>query len=145
MQWIVMGIAVALVAATPPAVAPDTLAAATTPSSARASRALPPDSAAGCPRVSPAQVERGRPLFGEAGGCFACHGLDARGTMIAPDLTDAKWLDTDGSYTGIVKIVRAGVAKPKAHPAPMAPLGGAALSRAQVCAVSAYVYALSHP
>jgi len=37
--------------------------------------------------------------------------------MIASDLPDATWLDTGGSYTGTVKIVRAGVAKPPARPA----------------------------
>ena len=142
MPWIAMMIALAVAAS--PAAAPDTSARAAT-AGATTTRALPPDSAAGCPRVSKAQVELGRPVFGEDGGCFACHGLDAHGTVIAPDLTDAKWLDTDGSYSGIVRVVRKGVAKPKAHPAPMAPLGGTPLTASQVCAVSAYVYALSHP
>ena len=37
-----------------------------------------------------------------------------------------------------------GVPKPKEHPAPMPPKGGAPLTDDQVKAVAAYVYSLSH-
>lgn len=104
----------------------------------------PPDTAADCPRVSRPLAERGRAVFSGAGNCFACHGANAKGTTLAPNLSDAQWLNIDGSYASIAALVRTGVAKPKQHPAPMPPLGGAALNGAQVCAVAAYVYSLSH-
>ncbi len=75
-----------------------------------------------------------------------CHGADAKGTPgIAPDLTDGKWLHGDGSYAAILRTVENGVPDPKENPDPMPPMGGARLTPAQVRAVAAYVYALSHP
>ena len=79
-----------------------------------------------------------------AGNCMACHGLDAKGTQLAPDLTDANWLNGDGSFRFIITTIITGVAAPKQHPAPMPPMGGASLSPAQMEAVAAYVYSLSH-
>ena len=80
-----------------------------------------------------------------AGGtCFTCHGQNAKGTSLAPDLTDSKWLNTDGSQSGIASVVTSGVAKPKEHQAGMPPMGGAKLSPDQIQAVAAYVYSLSH-
>ena len=96
---------------------------------------------------SPGQVALGDSIFhGQlAGGtCTACHGQDAKGTVVAPDLTDAQWINGDGSYQFIVSTVTTGVPQPKQHPAPMPPKGGATLSDAQVHAVAAYVYSLSH-
>lgn len=107
-------------------------------------RAAHADSAAGCPPVTRTRVEAGRKLFSLSGNCFACHGAKATGTALGPSLTDRKWLDTDGSYAGIVKVILAGVAKPKAHGSPMPPRGAAPLTDAQVCEVAAYVYSLSH-
>lgn len=103
-----------------------------------------PASAAECPDVEQALVDRGRDVFSGAGACASCHGGDATGTQLAPDLADAEWLNVDGSYGSIAGVVRSGVAQPRQYPAPMPPRGGAALSDAQVCAVAAYVYSLSH-
>ncbi|MHB1863164.1 MAG: c-type cytochrome [Gemmatimonadaceae bacterium] len=89
-------------------------------------------------------ADRGRAVFSGAGNCFVCHALNAQGTALAPNLTDTTWLNIDGSYAAIAGLVRAGVPKPKQHPAPMPPLGGASLSAPQVCAVAAYVYSISH-
>jgi mono/diheme cytochrome c family protein len=94
-----------------------------------------------------ADVSLGDKIFhGRANGgtCFSCHGQNAKGTTLAPDLTDGKWINTDGSREGIEKIVKNGVAKPKEHQAPMPPMGGAKLTDAQVQAVAAYVFSLSH-
>lgn len=100
--------------------------------------------AADCPPVSQKLVDGGRAVFSGAGTCFVCHGANAKGTALAPDLTDGTWLDIDGSYASIAGLVRSGVAKPKKYPAPMPARGGAALSSPQVCAVAAYVYSLGH-
>jgi mono/diheme cytochrome c family protein len=99
--------------------------------------------------ITAAMIALGDSIFhGKAGGgaCFMCHGADAKGTPgIAPDLTDGKWLHGDGSYAAILRTVENGVPDPKENPDPMPPMGGARLTPAQVRAVAAYVYALSHP
>jgi len=98
--------------------------------------------------ASPKLVALGDSIFhGQVGGaaCTACHGPDAKGTPVGPNLTDKEWLNTDGTYEGIVKTVTTGVPQPKKAPAPMPPKGGATLTDAQVRAVAAYVYSLSHP
>jgi mono/diheme cytochrome c family protein len=107
--------------------------------------AAQPSGKSGAP--SPQAIALGDSIFhGKVAGaaCTACHGQDAKGTAVAPNLTDAEWINTDGSYEGIVKVVTNGVPQPKQHPAPMPPKGGAALDDAQVRAVAAYVFSLSH-
>jgi mono/diheme cytochrome c family protein len=87
-------------------------------------------------------VEEGRQIFKGAGNCFTCHGENAEGTPIAPNLTDEKWLHIDGSYDAIVKLVTSGVPQPKEAMVPMLPRGGAELTADQVRAVAAYVWTL---
>ncbi|HSJ62264.1 MAG TPA: c-type cytochrome [Gemmatimonadaceae bacterium] len=79
--------------------------------------------------------------------CYTCHGMDATGGPgnLGPNLTDAQWLHSDGSYGGILGTIRAGVAQPVQAPGPMPPMGGAALTEEQLRAVAAYVYSLTHP
>lgn len=114
--------------------------------SAAAPRPAPARAAAtvDCPAVDAKLVQEGRAIFAGPGNCQMCHGGNAKGTPLAPDLTDATWLNIDGSYGAIAGLVRAGVPRPKAHPSPMPPLGGASLTAHQVCAVAAYVYSLGH-
>jgi mono/diheme cytochrome c family protein len=87
-----------------------------------------------------------RIYHGEVGGasCTGCHGASAKGTPLGPDLTDAKWLWSDGSYSGIAKTITDGVMQPKEYRSPMPPMGGAQLTPDQVQALSAYIWALSH-
>jgi mono/diheme cytochrome c family protein len=107
-------------------------------------RAQRADSAAHCPPVKQAGVDAGRAVFESTGNCIACHGANAAGTVLGPNLSDAQWLTINGSYGSIVRLVRTGVAKPTKYRAPMPPLGGGALTASQVCDVAAYVYSLSH-
>jgi mono/diheme cytochrome c family protein len=99
--------------------------------------------------ITPGLIALGDSVFhGKAanGTCFVCHGAEAKGTPgLAPDLTDAKWLNGDGSYAFIVSIVEKGVPNPKEAPAAMPAMGGVKLTPEQIRAVAAYVYALSHP
>lgn len=75
-----------------------------------------------------------------AGGfCHICQGQDAEGTQLGPNLTDGEWLNTDGSYQGIVNTIISGVATPKKYPGAMPPRGGSPLTDDQVRAVAAYV------
>ncbi|HEX6536034.1 MAG TPA: c-type cytochrome [Gemmatimonadaceae bacterium] len=96
----------------------------------------------------PKVIALGDSIFhGKAAGglCYTCHGPDAKGTQLAPDLTDNKWATGDGSYNFIVQRVTQGMPNPTPpYTAPMPPLGGASLTPQQVQAVSAYVYSLSH-
>jgi glucose/arabinose dehydrogenase/mono/diheme cytochrome c family protein len=88
-----------------------------------------------------------RIYHGQVGGasCAGCHGSSGKGSPLGPDLTDTKWLWSDGSYTGIAKTITEGVAQPKEYRSPMPPMGGAQLTPDQVNALAAYVWALSHP
>jgi mono/diheme cytochrome c family protein len=102
---------------------------------------------AGGGKTSPQQIALGDSVFhGQAGGgtCYVCHGQDAKGSAVGPNLTDGEWLNTDGSLEGIVKTIKSGVPTPKKAPAPMPPMGGATLTDEQVQAVAAYEYSLSH-
>lgn len=99
--------------------------------------------------ITPAKVALGDSLFhGQTGGaiCYSCHGPDAKGVaQLGPDLTSGKWLHGDGSYGFIVETIEKGIPKPKQAAAPMPPMGGGKLTPAQVSALAAYVYSLSHP
>jgi glucose/arabinose dehydrogenase/mono/diheme cytochrome c family protein len=86
-----------------------------------------------------------RIYHGEVGGasCTGCHGSTGKGTPLGPDLTDKKWLWSDGSYAGIAKTITDGVMQPKEYRSPMPPMGGAQLTPDQVSALAAYVWGLS--
>ncbi|NIP82970.1 MAG: c-type cytochrome, partial [Gemmatimonadetes bacterium] len=89
-------------------------------------------------------VEQGREVFAGSGGCGACHGPDGSGSQLGPDLTDGQWLHvSEPTVEAIAEVIRAGVAQPAEHPAPMPPMGGASLSDEQLRAVAAYVASLS--
>lgn len=95
--------------------------------------------------VTPAMVKEGAGVFKGAGLCFACHGPDGKGG-IGPNLTDGTWLHSKGSYTDIVQQITTGVpAKESKSGIVMPPKGGSTISDAQVKAVAAYVWTLSHP
>jgi mono/diheme cytochrome c family protein len=93
-------------------------------------------------------VALGNRIFhGQVGGatCTGCHGAAGKGTPLGPDLTDTKWLWSDGSYAGIAKTITSGVSQPKEYRSPMPPMGGAQLTAEQVSALAAYVWSLSQP
>jgi glucose/arabinose dehydrogenase/mono/diheme cytochrome c family protein len=124
---------------------PAPVAATAAPVEAAPSGALTLSAAAKAAGITPAMVALGDSIFhGQVanGTCTACHGSDAKGSPLAPNLTDGTWLWSDGSYKGIVKTITAGVPVPKEHRAPMPPMGGAKLTPAQVEAVGAYVFVI---
>jgi glucose/arabinose dehydrogenase/cytochrome c5 len=135
------------------AAAPAPASSATTSADARPPEGIHPDAgknaaALSVPRgFTQEQVALGNRVFhGEVadGTCGGCHGGDGKGSPIAPDLTTGKWLWSDGSLQGLEKTIKDGVPEPKAHPGAMPPMGGVALSQANLDAVSAYVWALGH-
>ena len=93
--------------------------------------------------VTQEMVTQGKTIF-ETSTCWTCHGMDAAGGPLAPSLLDTNWLNNDGSFEGIVEVVRTGVPQPREHPGAMPPMGGAQLTEEQIQQVSAYVYAISH-
>ena len=94
--------------------------------------------------VTAEMVAEGETLFGTTGLCFSCHGPTGEGVpQLGPDLTDDEWLNTDGTYAGIIDVVMNGVAEPVEAAAPMVARGGSAITDDQVRAVAAYVYTLS--
>jgi mono/diheme cytochrome c family protein len=95
------------------------------------------------PGVTAEMVTQGDEIFHGAGTCTTCHGPDAKGTTLAPDLTDGEWINVDGTYDQIVNVIKTGVATPKEHPAPMQPRAGQPLTDEQVNAAAAYVYSIS--
>ena len=97
--------------------------------------------------ITPAMLALGDSLFHGligATSCQACHGPDAAQGTVAPNLIDAEWLHSDGSWEGIFKTVVSGVSAPKKFTTVMPPYGGAPMTVEQTRAVTAYVYKLGH-
>ena len=94
--------------------------------------------------VTVAMAEEGQAIFnGTTGICFTCHLREGGGGPLAPNLTDATWLNIDGGYESIVNIVMTGVPQPIEHPGLMQPRAGMPLTDDQVRSVAAYVFTLS--
>lgn len=95
--------------------------------------------------VSPEMVREGRQLFAGDAFCYTCHGPEGTGIEgLGSDLTDGRWVHTDGSYDELVSRVREGVpANSATTGVPMPPRGGARLTPEQIRAVAAYVWTLS--
>jgi glucose/arabinose dehydrogenase/mono/diheme cytochrome c family protein len=92
-----------------------------------------------------AQVALGKEIFhGQDGGtCAGCHGSNAKGTPLGPDLTDNHWLWGDGTVPSIAATITNGVPNPKNYRSSMPPMGGAQLTPTDVLALADYVWALN--
>jgi glucose/arabinose dehydrogenase/cytochrome c5 len=115
-----------------------TTAPAPAPAPTKAEASLPTPTGA-----TAAQVAAGQRIFRSAT-CSACHGPDATGSAVGPDLTRGTWLWSDGSLSGIHDTIAKGVPAPKQYRSPMPPMGGSQLSAEDLAAVSAYVWAVGH-
>lgn len=94
--------------------------------------------------VTSAMIEEGSEMFRGAALCGACHGRDGTGA-IAPSLADTLWLHSAGRYEEIVRQIVDGVPQDEAKGGMMMPpRGGANITDAQVRAVAAFVWSLSH-
>lgn len=92
-------------------------------------------------------LETGKGLFAE-GTCTRCHGEAGAGGRSGPDLTDAEWVQSDGSLEGIRETIFWGVRRRDfADPSrrfEMNTVGGMNLEWDEVRALAAYVWSLSH-
>ena len=94
--------------------------------------------------VTPALIAQGDKVFHGPGNCYACHGSNGQGA-VGPNLTDAEWIHSKGTFEEIVAQVTHGVPKEESKSGiPMPPKGGSTISDDDVKAVAAYVYSLSH-
>jgi mono/diheme cytochrome c family protein len=111
------------------------------PAPAKPDAAAPPGAATA---YSPDMVTKGEALFHGSGNCYACHGNKAEG-LVGPNLTDAEWIHSKGSYDEIVAQINHGVPKEEAKSGiAMPPKGGATLSDDDIKAIAAYVHSLGH-
>jgi mono/diheme cytochrome c family protein len=93
--------------------------------------------------VTPEMIAEGKTIFDGPGLCVTCHGPDAKGGPLAPDLTDEEWIHIPGRiYPDIVNLIMTGVPNPTQHPSPMPARGGSSITDDQVKAVAAYVWSL---
>ncbi|OIQ67031.1 Cbb3-type cytochrome c oxidase subunit CcoP [mine drainage metagenome] len=79
-----------------------------------------------------------------SGTCAGCHGADARGGPLGPDLTTGTWMWSDGSLAGLSTTISQGVAQPKKYRSPMPAMGGAPLGPNELKALAAYVWSIGH-
>ena len=93
--------------------------------------------------VTQAMVTSGRQIYTGPADCSTCHGSDGRGSPLGPNLTDREWLNIDGSYDAIVRVITTGVPNPRQHSQSMPPKGGSNITDEQVRSVAAYVYSIS--
>ena len=94
--------------------------------------------------VTPELIAQGDKVFHGPGNCYACHGANAQGA-VGPNLTDAEWIHSKGTFEEIVAQITNGVPKEKAKSGiPMPPKGGGTIGDEDIRAVAAYVYSLSH-
>lgn len=117
----------------------------TTEKSSKPASASDSNSAAPAPAgITPELIAQGDKVFHGPGNCYACHGTNAQGA-VGPNLTDAEWLHSKGSFEEIVAQVTNGVPKEESKTGiPMPAKGGGSISDDDVKAVAAYVYSLSH-
>ena len=93
--------------------------------------------------VTAEMVARGQQVFEGTGICYTCHMQGGVGGPLGPNLTDDRWINTDGAYENIVNVVLNGVTQPVEHPGIMLPRGGTNIPDDDVRAVAAYVWTLS--
>lgn len=94
--------------------------------------------------VTTAMIADGQKIYAGPGLCSACHGPQAKGINgLGPNLTDAEWLHSDGTFGALVTQITAGVPASKSKSGVAMPAkGGAPLNDAQIRAVAAYVWSL---
>ncbi len=95
--------------------------------------------------VTDSAVVRGEEVFSGTANCVACHGEVGEGTAEGPSLIDDEWLRGSGTYEQILDQVLHGTPRRESKTGrPMPMRGWIPASDADVRAVAAYVWMLSH-
>jgi predicted CxxxxCH...CXXCH cytochrome family protein len=96
--------------------------------------------------VTDSAVAWGEALFHGPANCSGCHGDGGRGTERGPNITGALWLHGPGTYESLIEWVKHGVPATRTYTGEaMPPRGGSPMNEADVRAVAAYVWSISHP
>jgi len=96
--------------------------------------------------VTDSTIAWGRQLFHGSANCAACHGAEARGTDEGPQLSGALWLHGPGTYEWLVEQIKQGISAHRTWTGkPMPMRGWSNMPDADVQAVAAYVWAITHP
>ena len=96
--------------------------------------------------ITQAMIDSGKTLFAGAS-CAKCHGAGGVGGQNGPNLTDAIWVQADGSYESILNVIHTGVPAANikgGYRFNMRPMGGTNFTDDQARMVAAYVYSISH-
>jgi mono/diheme cytochrome c family protein len=97
------------------------------------------------PEVTDSSVAHGRRVFHGVGGCWACHGMEAVGTDSGPPLAQGIWMHGADTWRAIRSRVLHGIPKDQStRDMPMPIRGVNGLTDADVDAVVAYVWVVSH-
>lgn len=120
------------------------LAQSTAQTDTAAQPAAPTAAAGAAAGVTPELIAQGDKVYHGPGNCYACHGTNAQGS-VGPNLTDAEWIHSKGTFEELVAQIAEGIPKEKSKTGiSMPPKGGGTISDDDVKAVAAYVYSLSH-
>lgn len=96
--------------------------------------------------VTDSAIAAGRILYHGAAGCSVCHGEDGKGTADAPNLLGAVWMHGPGTYESLQQQILHGVPANRSVSGVAMPIRGwIPMNNAEVEAVAAYVWSISHP
>lgn len=101
-------------------------------------------------QVTTQRVTVGSEIFNN-GPCVHCHAVAGHGTgRLAPNLSDAEWLHSEGDFKGILHTIFWGVQKDQfkaltPRKFEMNPKGNLNLDKEQIASLAAYVWTLSRP
>lgn len=97
------------------------------------------------PEVTDSAVALGHRIFHGVGGCSDCHGMDGTGTESGPALAEGVWMHGADTWRAIRSRVLHGIPKDQStRDNPMPIRGVSELTDAEVDAVAAYVWVVSH-
>jgi mono/diheme cytochrome c family protein len=98
------------------------------------------------PGVTDSAVAWGKALFHGSANCSACHGVEGSGTTAGPPLTGALWLHGPGTYEWLAEQIRLGIPAHGSMSGLAMPMRGwSMMNDADVRAVAAYVWSITHP
>ena len=97
------------------------------------------------PGVTAEKIKMGEELY-QSEGCVTCHGADSKGKPgMTSDNTDSEWKFAEGgTFEALVKTIKEGLTPPQAGGMPMPSAASRELTDAQVEALAAYAWSVSH-